>query len=89
MAEMDTSTELKRLLAQNKLVLGADETLKLLRQKKVQKVLLTANVDPAVRENAERLCKLAGVECQMIVQKSDEVGAICKKPFAISVVAVV
>ncbi len=89
MAEMDTSTELKRLLAQNKLVLGTDETLKLLRQKKVQKVLLTANVDPKVRDDAERLCKLAGVECQMIVQKSDEVGAICKKPFAISVVAVV
>lgn len=89
MAELDTSTDLKRLLAQNKLVLGTDETMKLLRQKKVQRVLLTANVDPKVREDVERLCKLAGVECQNIVQRNDEVGAICKKPFAISVVAVV
>jgi len=89
MADMDVGTELKRLLAQDKLVFGAEETIKLVRQKKVQKVLLTSNVNPSVREEVERLCKIQGIECANIAQRSDEIGAICKKPFAISIVAVI
>lgn len=88
MAEQEL-LDLRKLLAQGKLVLGTEETLKLLRKAKVQKVLFAANVDPGVRETVERLCRLGNVGSLVLEQRSEEIGALCKKPFGIAVVAVV
>jgi len=81
--------ELKKLFAEGKLVLGTDETLKGLRKKKVNKVFLAANCDPVVKEDIERLCALGSVACVQLAQSNEEVGVICKKPFAIAVVGVI
>ncbi|MEM3154937.1 MAG: ribosomal L7Ae/L30e/S12e/Gadd45 family protein, partial [Candidatus Woesearchaeota archaeon] len=80
--------ELKKVLESKKVVLGTDETLKLLRQGKIKKVYITSNCEGNAKEDIERLCKVAEVECVELSQSNDEIGVICKKPFAVSVVGV-
>ncbi len=80
--------DLKKLLAANKLVLGTDETLKGLRRRKIQKVFLSSNCSAQVKSDIESLCKLGEVECVELAKTNEEIGVLCKKPFAISVVGV-
>ncbi|MBI4145769.1 ribosomal L7Ae/L30e/S12e/Gadd45 family protein [Candidatus Woesearchaeota archaeon] len=85
---MDVQVELKRLSAAGKLVFGTEETVKLLRKGKVQRVLLSSNCDPLVRSDIEKLAGLAKVDVVSLEQGSEEIGVLCKKPFGVSVVAV-
>ncbi|MBW2970290.1 ribosomal L7Ae/L30e/S12e/Gadd45 family protein [Candidatus Woesearchaeota archaeon] len=84
----DFVEELKKLVAAEKVILGTDGSLKMLRRGKLVKVVLSSNCDPKVKEDFERYCKLAGIECVSIAQNSDEIGVLCRKPFAISVIGV-
>ncbi len=86
--DADVVVELKKSLAANKLVLGTDETVKLLRKGKVHKVILASNCDPQVRGDIQKYCGIGGVECVELPQTNEELGVLCKKPFAISVVGV-
>lgn len=74
--------------AGDKLVLGAERTVKLLRSGKLNKVFVASNCDATVREDIERYCKLGDVECVELSQTNEEIGTICRKPFAISVVGI-
>ena len=85
-AEIDA--ELRKLLASDKLVLGTDETVKLLRQGKLQKVFFASNCKLSTKEDLAQYCKLGEVECVELAKSNEEIGMICKKPFAISVVGV-
>lgn len=85
----DVAGELKKLLTAKKLVLGSEETVKALRKGKVQKVFIAANCDPMVKSEVENLCKVSSAQCVDLSQGSDEIGVMCKKPFAISVIGVV
>ncbi len=84
--DADVVVELKKSLASNKLVLGTEETVKLLRKGKVQKVILASNCDPQVRGDIQKYCGIGSVECVELPQTNEELGVLCKKPFAISVV---
>ncbi len=81
-------SELKKVLESKKAVLGADVTVKMLRQGKIKKVYLSSNCEPESKADIEQLCKVGNVECVELVQSNDEIGVICKKPFAVSVVGV-
>ncbi len=85
---MEIVEDLKKLLAADKLVLGTAETLKMLRRGKLQKVFLASNCDPAVKGDIERYCKMGNVEFVMIAQAGEEIGVLCRKPFAISIIGV-
>ena len=88
-AEMvDVVADLKKLLAQDKLVLGSEGTLKGLRGGRLRTVLLASNCDARVKAEVEHLCRVAGVECVTLLHANEEIGVLCKKPFAISVVGV-
>ena len=80
--------DLKKLLATNKLILGTAETVKGLRRGKIQKVFLSSNCDAQVKDDIQRLCKLGSVEIVGLAQTNEEIGVLCKKPFAISIVGV-
>jgi large subunit ribosomal protein L30e len=82
------SAEVKKLMGASRLVLGADETLKLLRQGKLARVFISTNCSPQIRADLEHACKVAGIDVVELNQTSDEIGVLCKKPFAISVVGV-
>ncbi len=80
--------DLRKLLAADKLVLGTEDALKLLRKGKLQKVVVASNCNARMKDDFSRYCEMAGVECLEIAQSSEEVGVLCRKPFAISVIGV-
>lgn len=88
MAKIDDMADFKKLLTANKLILGTEETIKKLRAGKISKIFLASNCDETVRADIERACTLGNVPCSVLSQSNDEIGVLCKKPFAISVVGV-
>ncbi len=80
--------ELQKLLANNKLVFGTQQTLKLLREGKAKKVFLMSNCKPSVKKDVEKYCGLNNVECVELSQTGEEAGTLCRKPFSISVIGV-
>lgn len=80
--------ELKKLLEAKKVIFGAGVAVKLLRQGKIKKVFISSNCEPAAKAEIEHLCRVGEVEFVELGQSNDEIGVICRKPFAISVVGV-
>lgn len=83
--------EFKKAIAQarekKKLVLGTDRTLKLLKTSKV-KLVAVANNSP-LSEEVKHHAKLAGVELYPFPGSGFDLGELCKRPFAVSTLAVV
>lgn len=84
----DAAGEIKKLLADKRIVAGTEQAVKLLRQGRLAKVYLSANCPAAAKEDLLRHCALAGIECQQLQVSNEELGVWCKKPFAISVIGV-
>ena len=80
------TTEIKKLLGTEKLILGSKRTMKLLRQGKLSKVFITSNCPLAVTKDIES--HKADAEVIVLSQANDELGAICKKSFSISLAGV-
>ncbi|MBW2972693.1 ribosomal L7Ae/L30e/S12e/Gadd45 family protein [Candidatus Woesearchaeota archaeon] len=82
----DIVAEIKKLLKEDKLVIGKDETLKGLRTGKFVKVFLSANCPAVLKEDIEHYASLAGVEVVDTGLQNVELGDICKKPFSIAAI---
>ena len=79
-------TEIKKLLGSEKLILGSKRTLKFLRQGKLSKIFITSNCPAAVARDIES--HKGDAEVIVLSQANEELGAICKKPFSISLAGV-
>lgn len=86
MSDLD---ELKKLLATNKLVFGTNETMKKLRQGKITRVYVSSNCNQMTKRDLHNLCTLTNIPCADLAQTKDEMGVLCKKQFAISVIGAV
>jgi large subunit ribosomal protein L30e len=84
----DISAEIRKLLAEKRLVIGTARTAKLVRQGKLAKIYLSANCPPKLKSDLNKHCGLGGIECQELSVANEELGVWCKKPFAISVIGV-
>ncbi len=83
-----TTIEMRKLLTDKKLIIGRERTIKRLREGKLARVLIAANCAAQMRESLERYCKQSKVQCIDLPQLGSELGVMCKKPFAISVIGV-
>ena len=81
-------SEIKKALKEEKAIIGTERTLKNLKLGKVSKVFLTSNCPASVKEDIKYYSKLAKVEVVQLKQPNDELGALCKKPFSISVLSI-
>lgn len=81
--------EIKKAITEGKALIGTESTIKNLKLGKVGKIFLTSNCPDGVREQVEYYAKLGGVEIVQLSQPNDELGALCKKPYAISVLSFV
>lgn len=84
MAEKFSIAKIKKLIESKQVAVGKDETLKKLKQGKLFKIFLTSNLPDKEKERVAYYSKLAGVEIIQLSYPNDELGALCKKPFAIS-----
>ena len=84
--EMDIGFgDLKKLLKTDKVVLGTQRTLKLLKVGSATNVFLSSNCPDDIKKDIEYYAKLAGVPIIYLKQPNDELGTLCKKPYAVSV----
>ena len=89
MTKKITSTEIKKILKSGNILLGTERTIKGLRLGKIEKVLVSSNCPSRVEKNISYYAGLSGAELHKLEYPNDELGIICKKPFSISVLAVV
>lgn len=81
-------SEIKKALKTKKVILGSEMTLKGLKQAKIQKIYLASNCPATQKRDITHLSKLSKVEIVELKQPNDELGTLCKKPFAISVISI-
>lgn len=87
--EMDANiSELKKLLKTDKIILGTDRTLKLLKLGSADRVFLSSNCPEEVKKDIEYYAKLSNVPLIHLKQPNDELGILCKKPYPVSVLSV-
>ena len=81
----DVVMEIKKLLSEDKLVIGGNSVVRGLRSGTFSKIYFAANCSEQLREDIERYASIANVEIVDTGIQNTELGDICKKPFAISV----
>jgi ribosomal protein L30E len=81
----DAITDIKKLLKEEMLIVGTEETLKGLRSGEITKVFLAVNAPDEVRETIQHYAEIEEVEIVDAGVHNDELGDICKKPFSIAV----
>jgi ribosomal protein L30E len=67
-----------------KTVFGRAQVIKLLNEGKLAEVFLSSNTQD--KNKIESLSALSNTKINLLKQTNDELGAVCKKPFAISIV---
>ena len=83
-----TSTEIKKLIKERKVIIGTERAIKGLKLGKVEKVLLSSNCAEKTVEDINYYAGLSSIETVKLGYSNEELGTICKKPFSISVLSV-
>ena len=83
-----TAVEIRGLLADKKLVIGTERTMKLLRLGKLKRVYLSVNCADNTKEDILHFSKLTKTDVKELAYPGNELGVVCKKPFSISVLGV-
>lgn len=78
--------EIRKLLGTDKLVIGTDRCMKLLRQGQLKKIMLASNANATTVEDVQRLS--GNTEVVQLDVPNEELGVFCKKPFHISVLGI-
>ncbi|MBR9690732.1 hypothetical protein GOV08_03530 [Candidatus Woesearchaeota archaeon] len=85
MTEETVVEEIRKLVEENKAVIGTEKTIKELRTGRISKVFIAQNTNEEVKADLKKNSKISGIEVVELEIKNDEFGTICKKPFPISV----
>ena len=87
MAKKIDAAEIKKMLKAGNVIIGTERTMKNLRLGKVQKVLVSSNCPADVEKSISYYAGLSGAEIHKLEYPNDELSVMCKKPFSISVLA--
>jgi ribosomal protein L30E len=77
--------QLKKALESKKLKIGIEETVKLLKNKKVKEVFVSSTCSEDTKKTLKKYCKLSDCKFSELKEDSKDLGAVCKKLFSISV----
>ena len=81
------AVEIKKMLKSGSIVIGTERTIKKMKLGRVQKVLISSNCPNNVEKDINYYAGLSGAELHKLDYPNDELSVICKKPFSISVLA--
>jgi len=81
-------TEIRKLIKGKKIMIGMDRTLKNLRLGKISKVYLSSNCSEKTFNTVKHYSGLSKASIVKLKYPNDELGILCKKSFAISVLSV-
>jgi len=83
-----TAMKIRALLVEDKLILGTERTLKLLKLGKLKQVLLSSNCAEQTKEDIIKYSKQTDTEVKELQYPGEELGVVCKKMYSISVIGV-
>ncbi len=84
----DQTIDVRKLIATKKVVIGTEQTLKGIRQGEVGQVFVAKNCPKSLRETMEHYKKMSVFEIVVLDMTNEDLGILCKKQFAISVLGV-
>ncbi len=82
-----TSAELKKVVGDKKMLIGATKTVAEMKKGNVKKIFLAANCDVKTRATIESNAKVLSVDVAQVEVSSEEMGVLVKKPFSVSVIS--
>ena len=82
----DAMDTIKKNLKTDKLVIGLERTLKLMRQGKIAKVFLASNIAEDTEEDFRYYSGMSGTDIIKLELPNDELGTYAKKTFSISAI---
>ena len=88
MAKKLSLAEIKKMLKSGNAMVGTEKTMKNLKLGRIEKVLVSSNCPDRIEKDISYYAGLTGTEIHKLEYPNDELGVICKKPFSISVLAV-
>jgi len=77
--------EIKKHISDKKLVIGTKSIIKNLKLGKLEKVFITSNCAENVKNDISYYGSMSGCKLEQLKIPNEELGAICKKQFSISV----
>jgi ribosomal protein L30E len=80
--------DFKKALTDNTLVIGLDRTMKRIKQGDVKKVYVTSNCPEDTKGDVDHYAKLFSIPVVGLDENNEEFGALCKKPFSISIASI-
>ena len=84
--------DVRKIVVEEKICIGTENTIKNLRLGKLGKVIITSNCPKGVKEDINSLNRKEegeGAEIINIPENNEELGIICRKPFHVSVLGVI
>jgi len=85
---MITTEQIRKLIEEKKVTIGADETTRALTAGTLKTIVIASNAAEQTRTTLEREASLAGVAVDDIKITNDDLGTMCKKPFAIQTLGI-
>lgn len=80
--------EIRTALKKNKIIIGSNQTIKLLKLGKMESIFITKNCPEYIKADLRNYCTLNKTRLVEISYPNKELGIICKKQHAISVVSI-
>jgi large subunit ribosomal protein L30e len=80
--------EIKRLIKLKKVIIGTERVVKMLRQNKMERIFLASNCKKESQDTIMQYSKMAQTEIISLKYPNDELGVLCKKPYAISALGI-
>lgn len=84
----DSIKEIKKHIGKDDLIIGAKRVLQNLKLKRIEKIFVASNPKKDLLEDIEYYSKLTGTPVIKLDMLNEELGAVCKKQFSISFLAI-
>ena len=84
----DTIKEIKDYLGKPELIIGYNAVLRHLKHNELEKIFTASNIPPEKLEELEYYAKFNNTPIEKLSIPNDELGAVCRKQFFISVIAI-
>jgi len=77
--------DLKEIIKEKTMILGTERTIKMIKQGKAKEIFIASNCPETTKKEIKYLAKIGNLKVIELKEANDEIGIICKKPFAITV----
>ncbi len=81
---MITTEQIRKLIEEKKVTIGADATVRALRSDMLKTVIVASNASDEIQGRITRAAEMTKIPIDVLTIPNDQLGTMCKKPFAIS-----